>query len=87
MMQCGEFSMISARYDAWSRASKEETLGYFGTTPFFMGYVDEATRARTLHYSYPLSLFSKYLGNGNEESHREVYSKDGYGLYIEDFTV
>lgn len=79
--------IVSDRYEAWSKASKEETLGYFGTTPFFMGYIDEAVRARTLHYSYPLALFAGYLGNGNEKAHREVYAADGYGLYIEDFTV
>ena len=78
--------LVSARYEAWSNASKEETLGYFGTTPFFMGYVDEAKSARELHYSYPLYLFASFLGK-DATAFKDVFTKDGYGLYIEDFTV
>ncbi len=77
--------LVRARYDAWSRAAGEQTLGYFGTTPFFMGYVDNAPDARKLHYSYPLYLFASFLGIDAEE-YKNTFLRDGYGLYIEDFT-
>ena len=79
-------ALVSARFDAWNKASGEQTLGYFGTTPFFMGYIDEAKSARKLHYSYPLYLFATFLGKDASE-YKATFSKDGYGLYIEDFTV
>ena len=78
--------LIKDRFNAWSAECGRETLGYFGTTPFFMGYIDEAVSAKKLHYSYPLYLFATYLGNDANE-YKETFSKDGYGLYIEDFTV
>ncbi len=78
--------LIKDRFDAWSAECGRETLGYFGTTPFFMGYIDEAVSAKKLHYSYPLYLFASYLGMDTTE-YKNTFSKDGYGLYIEDFTV
>ncbi|MBQ3017304.1 MAG: DUF5107 domain-containing protein [Clostridia bacterium] len=79
-------ALVRSRYDAWCAAAKEETLGYFGTTPFFIGYIDEAKSARELHYSYPLYLFSSFLGI-DAEGYKKVLDADGFGLYIEDFTV
>ena len=78
--------LIKDRFAAWSAECGRETLGYFGTTPFFMGYIDEAVSAKKLHYSYPLYLFATYLGTDATE-YKNTFSKDGYGLYIEDFTV
>ena len=78
--------LIKDRFDAWSAECGRETLGYFGTTPFFMGYIDEAVSAKKLHYSYPLYLFATYLDIDGTE-YKNTFSCDGYGLYIEDFTV
>ena len=78
--------LIKDRFDSWSAECGRETLGYFGTTPFFMGYIDEAVSAKQLHYSYPLYLFASYLGMDASE-YKNIFAKDGYGLYIEDFTV
>ena len=78
--------LIKGRFEAWSAECARETLGYFGTTPFFIGYIDEAVSAKKLHYSYPLYLFASYLGMDASE-YKNTFSKDGYGLYIEDFTV
>ena len=78
--------LIKGRFEAWSAECERETLGYFGTTPFFIGYIDEAVSAKKLHYSYPLYLFASYLGMDASE-YKNTFSKDGYGLYIEDFTV
>ena len=79
--------LIEWRYNSFKSASEQETLGYFGTTPFFIGYIDEAVSARKLHYSYPLYLFASFLGDKSAEEYKNTFSKDGYGLYIEDFTV
>ena len=65
----------------------QETLGYFGTTPFFISFIDEASNARKLHYSYPLYLFNTYLNEESAKEYKDVFEKDGYGLYIEDFTL
>ena len=78
--------LIKDRFDAWSAECERETLGYFGTTPFFIGYIDDAASAKKLHYSYPLYLFATYLGTDATE-YKNTFSCDGYGLYIEDFTV
>ncbi len=80
--------LIAWRIESFTRAASEETLGYFGTTPFFIGFIDEAKTARELHYSYPLYLFNSYLGNEEKaEEYKAIFSRDSYGLYIEDFTV
>ena len=78
--------LIKDRFDAWSAECGRETLGYFGTTPFFIGYIDEAVSAKKLHYSYPLYLFATHLGIDASE-YKNTFCADGYGLYIEDFTV
>ncbi len=77
--------LVRKRYDAWQKAMGEQTLGYFGTTPFFMGYVDEAVSARELYYSYPLYLCARFLGI-DSDAYKARFEADGYGLYIEDFT-
>ena len=77
--------IVQARYDVWKNTINEETLGYFGTTPFFMGYVDDPKYARELYYSYALYMFAEFLGLDSSE-YKNTFSKDGYGLYIEDFT-
>ena len=80
-------SIAKARFDAWDKARVAPTLGCFGTTPFFIGFIDEPVQARNIHFSYPLALLSGFLASGNEEKYKNIYKQDGYSLYIEDFTV
>ena len=78
--------LIAKRINEYYNAMNEETLGYFGTTPFFISFIDNPQKARKLHYSYPLYLFECYLGKEGKE-YKEQISSDKYGLYIEDFTI
>ena len=79
--------IAEARFNAWDKAMREETLGYFGTTPFFIGFIDEPSHARAMHFSYPLAMLSSFLQKGNSGKYRSIYEEDGYTLHIEDFTV
>ena len=70
------------------RALSQETLGYFNTTPFFIGFIDEAERAKRTHHAYPLYLIAKYEGDETAATaHKKTMEQDCYGLYIEDFTL
>lgn len=65
----------------------KESMGYFGTTPFFISYIDDNKTARETYYSYRLYLYYSYLGDkANAEKYKTVFGKDKYGMYIEDFT-
>ena len=65
----------------------KESMGYFGTTPFFISYVDDNKTARETYYSYRLYLYYSYSGDkANAEKYKTVFEKDKYGMYIEDFT-
>ena len=79
--------IAEVRFNAWDKAMREETLGYFGTTPFFIGFIDEPSHARAMHFSYPLAMLSSFLQKGNSGKYRSIYEEDGYTLHIEDFTV
>lgn len=65
----------------------KESMGYFGTTPFFISYIDDNKTARETYYSYRLYLYYSYSGDkANAEKYKTVFGKDKYGMYIEDFT-
>lgn len=81
-------ALISKRAAEFSNAAAQQTLGYFGTTPFFISFIDEPAEARALHYAYPLYLFATYLGDGDARArYADIIGHDGYGLYIDDFTL
>ncbi len=80
-------ALIQKRFAEFSAAAAQRTPGYFGTTPFFISFIDDADEARRAHYAYPLYLFASYLGE--EEACRRnaaILAEEGYGLYIDDFT-
>ena len=80
-------ALILKRKAEFENAFNQETLGYFGTTPFFISFIDEARSARELHYAYPLYLFNLFLKEEKAKNYKEIFVQDGYGLYIEDFTL
>ncbi len=81
-------ALIAKRKAEFTRAAAQETLGYFNTTPFFIGFIDRAETARNLHYAYPLYLFAKYESDAaSEKAFATVLEKDKYALYIDDFTL
>ena len=66
---------------------QRESMGYFGTTPFFISYIDDNKTARETYYSYRLYLYYTFLGDKKTaEKYRAIFEKDKYGTYIEDFT-
>ena len=68
----GDFLMGRALIDEyqkkWNAAAKKEDVGYFGTTPFFISYCDDAKTARKAYYSYLLGFAYRFMGR-NEMSH------------------
>lgn len=79
--------LIEKRIRDCENACSQETLGYFGTTPFFISFIDDAKAARQLHYAYPLYLYHLFMGDQLADDYKYIFQQDGYGLYIEDFTL
>ena len=79
-------ALIEEKRALWLSLLSKETLGYFGTTPFFIGFIDDPERAKAIHFAYPLYLASSFLGE-NTDKYKALMLEDGYSLYIEDFTV
>jgi len=78
--------LITERKVAYEKAIREQTLGYFGTTPFFISFIDDAKEARKKHYAYPLYLFSRYLGIDAKE-YEGIINENKYDMLIDDFTI
>lgn len=80
--------LVKSRMADWERASGLTDMGIFGTTPFFISFIDEPSEARKGHFAYPLYLFSLYMNDGDRmKKYGDMLSKDKYGLYIEDFSL
>ncbi|MBQ4154197.1 MAG: DUF5107 domain-containing protein [Clostridia bacterium] len=47
----------------WNEALTKKDTGYFGTTPFFLPFVDRPELARTAQFSYLAGLCEEYMGN------------------------
>lgn len=62
-------------------------MGHFGTTPFFISFIDRPATDRENYFAYRLFLTSKFLGDKERmEKYSKIVETDGYGMYIEDFT-
>lgn len=61
----GDFLMGRALIDdyqkKWNDAITKEDVGYFGTTPFFISYCDDARTARKAYYSYLLGFAYRFM--------------------------
>ncbi len=79
-------ALIERRQKEFTKARAQKTLGYFGTTPFFISFIDNAERAKNVYYAYPLYLFDCYFKKENSPE-KALLETDKYGLYIEDFTL
>lgn len=80
--------LVTRRRAELEQARRLQDTGFFSTTPFFISFLDDSAGARKLACAYPLMLYAKFLGDGKGESeYRAEVSSDGYGLYLEDFTV
>ena len=74
----------------WSKIQYTKDNGYFGTTPFFIPFVDEPQKLRRSQYLYLMSLCSEFAQNNGEamESVTESVSLNNdnlFALYFEKF--
>lgn len=76
------------KLSCFEKAVKQESMGYFGTTPFFISFIDEPKKARKEYYAYPLYLLSLFLkDDARAKKYAAQLEGEGYGLYIKDFTL
>jgi hypothetical protein len=47
----------------WSKIQHTKDNGYFGTTPFFIPFVDQPQKLRKAQYTYLMSLCSDFARN------------------------
>ena len=55
--------LITKYLREWSKIKDTKDNGYFGTTPFFIPFVDEPQRLRKAQYLYLTGLCEDYIGN------------------------
>lgn len=81
-------TLVQRRLKELEAELNKQDTGYFGTTPFFLVFVDEPSLARKQYYSYPLYLFSRFLhDDARAERYGKILQGETYGLYIQDFTI
>ena len=56
-------AIMDTCFKQWETAIGKEDPGYFGTTPFFISYCDDAKTVRTAYFSYLLGYANRYMGN------------------------
>lgn len=79
--------LVQTRLEQFESELEKEDTGYFGTTPFFLVFIDQPARARRQYYSYPLMLFSRFLGDKRRAAkYEDILRQETYGSYIYDFT-
>ena len=80
-------ALMEKRTAEFEAARETEDTGCFGTTPFFISYIDEPKVARKANYSYPLYLFATVLKDEKRmKQYRAELDKDAYGTNMLDFT-
>ena len=55
--------LITKYFREWSKIKDIKDNGYFGTTPFFIPFVDEPARLRKAQFLYLTALCENYMGN------------------------
>ena len=50
----------------WNEARTKKDTGFFGTTPFFLPFVDNPAKARNAQFSYLYGLCQNYMENNEE---------------------
>lgn len=55
--------LITKYFREWSKIKDTRDNGYFGTTPFFIPFVDEPARLRKAQHLYLTGLCEEYMGN------------------------
>lgn len=55
--------LITKYMREWDKIQYIKDNGYFGTTPFFISFVDEPCKLRTAQYKYLMALCNDFIGN------------------------
>lgn len=82
-------AVIDKYQKEWKEMINKEDAGYFGTTPFFMSYCDDAKTARKAYYSYLLGFAYRFMKK--DEKSKEMFKiaadceKSNLWYYIESF--
>jgi Tfp pilus assembly protein PilF len=76
--------MVNYKVQDWQAGLKAADAGWFGTTPFFLSFVDAPEQARTAYFSYLLALANRYMGNdaAADDYIRQAAAADPYALNI-----
>ena len=74
----------------WSGIQNAKDNGYFGTTPFFIPFIDEPTKLRKAQYLYLMSLCSDFAGDCDTANRYikesvELNNENLYALYFKTF--
>ena len=69
--------LITKYLREWSKIKDTKDNGYFGTTPFFIPFVDEPQRLRTAQYLYLTGLCEDYMG---EKKKAKEFLKESVSL-------
>ena len=84
---CGDFlagrALIDKYLKKWTKAKKMEDPGYFGTTPFFISYIDSPKEQREAYYSYLLGFAYEFTGDNKRAkmSFSEAAKKDRMNIF------
>ncbi len=57
---------MTAYLREWSKIKDIKDNGFFGTTPFFISFVDDPSRLRCAQYEYLMALCSDFAGNTSQ---------------------
>ena len=86
---CGDFlagrALIDKYLKKWTKAKKMEDPGYFGTTPFFISYIDSPKEQREAYYSYLLGFAYEFTGDNKKAkmSFSDAAKKDRMNIFYD----
>ena len=79
--------LITKFYREWKSIKDGVDNGYFGTTPFFIPFVDEPARLRRAQYLYLTALCEDFMGNSDIAAEKmcESVSLNNDNMFALDF--
>ena len=82
--------LITRYLREWKAIKDTKDNGYFGTTPFFIPFVDEPARLRRSQYLYLMALCNDYMGQKDEakvmmEESSQLNTDSLFALYFKEY--
>ena len=82
--------LMTKTFRKWSKIQHTKDNGYFGTTPFFIPFVDEPQKLRRAQYLYLMSLCSDFANKYGESKENvaesiTLNSENLFALYFDKF--